>query len=107
LFDRRPLSSENVPIQFQRPSKATAENLATFRLASLESPPEFRRGNFTLPDGGSPSKWSLKWRLTPDSQGCGYNGPKQKITIPDSVMRKLHEEKLLNAKKNARKNATE
>jgi len=87
-------------------AEAGAENLATFRLARLESPPEFRRGNFTLPDDGSASEWSFNWRLTLDSQNCGYSAPKQKITIPDRVMRKLHEETLLNAKKNARKNAT-
>ena len=73
-FVARAPSPEDIPIQFQRRSNGGTENLEGFELTRMGSPPEFRGNNSLHSDAGSPSKWALNWRVTPEGyiQSCGW-----------------------------------
>jgi hypothetical protein len=100
------ISPEHIPIQFNRASDSREKNFESLKLTRIEPPPEFRRVDLRSLTTNSTNKWRLNLGFTLPN-GCGYRAAERHITIPNSVMQRLHEQTMQNAKQNAGRSASE
>jgi len=101
------LRTENAPVRFQLASDCGKRELALINPKRMMTPPEFRMHDLTRAVGIEVHNFMLfdqPFQIA-NPEHCGCIAPKQKITIPDGEMQRLHEETMQNSKRNATKNA--